>query len=391
MSPVTCNYPSMRPYFLVLGLLVEVAGLIGASFAKNTPTLILTQGFVYSLGNIIFYIPLMSIINDWFEHYRGLVYGIVDASTGLSGLILPFVFERLLYKYGAKTTLQAYAVALAVLTAPFIPVLRPRLPRGRLPQGPEAHEKMSVSSSYKVVFRQPWFHFYAICALLQGFGFFFPIIYLPSYATSLGLSSKIGALLVALLSIGQMIGQTGFGLWSDKGGSLKILMMVCTLVPATMTLTMWGLARSTGPLVVFSLAYGIFAFPFVVLFARMATSLSDDPQTTLTAYGLFSAAKGLGNVLEGPLSMVLRRESCEKNLFGLGKYAGIIGFAGGCLLLSGLIVPVVMLMHSLIQANREGTDTASIISVEVARVGRKINTLWDILVMEQIRPLTHKW
>ena len=54
MSPIVCRFPSIRWRLLGLGLLVEVAALIGASYVKDTDTLIVTQGLEYSIGNAVF-------------------------------------------------------------------------------------------------------------------------------------------------------------------------------------------------------------------------------------------------------------------------------------------------------------------------------------------------
>ena len=81
----------------------------------------------------------------------GLAYGVVDGSTGLSGLVLPFVFDRLLYTYGAKTTPVACAVAMAVLAVLVVPILRPRLPQSVEAQ----YRQTSITTSYRIVFRQP--------------------------------------------------------------------------------------------------------------------------------------------------------------------------------------------------------------------------------------------
>jgi hypothetical protein len=133
------------------------------------------------------------MVNEYWVARRGMAYGLLCGASGLSETVMPFVIQALLTRYGYQTTLRAVAVALALLTGPLIPLLE-----GRLPSSP------GQVASYRwnwTFFRSPLFWIYSVSNILQGFGYFFPSLYLPSYASSLGLSSKSGALLLALMSI----------------------------------------------------------------------------------------------------------------------------------------------------------------------------------------------
>jgi hypothetical protein len=47
-----------------------------------------------------------------------MAYGILCASLGVSGVVMPFALEAMLNKSGYPTTLRAIAIGLAVLTGP---------------------------------------------------------------------------------------------------------------------------------------------------------------------------------------------------------------------------------------------------------------------------------
>ena len=64
------------------------------------------------------------MVNEWFLTRRGLANGVLFAATGMNGIILPFVIEVLLQKYGYRITLRATAVALVVLIGPIIPMIK---------------------------------------------------------------------------------------------------------------------------------------------------------------------------------------------------------------------------------------------------------------------------
>jgi len=51
--------------------------------------------------------PAVSLLSEWFVARRGLANGVVFAGTAIGGLIIPFLLEFLLSRYGAPITLRA--------------------------------------------------------------------------------------------------------------------------------------------------------------------------------------------------------------------------------------------------------------------------------------------
>jgi predicted MFS family arabinose efflux permease len=158
-----------------------------------------------------------------------MAHGILCASSGVSGIIMPFANEVMLQKYGYPTTLRVIAVALAVLTGPLIPLLKGRLP-------PTEHSALQWTDW--TFLKKPLFWVYCTSNLAQGLGYFFPSLYLPSYATAIVLRSTQGALLLALLSVSQVLGQFSFGYLSDHQLPLNSLIVMPTLMSAVASLTL---------------------------------------------------------------------------------------------------------------------------------------------------------
>ena len=372
-SPLLDHYPQYGRIWIGAGTFLQILALISASYATSTPILILTQGLLYSLGELILYMPLLSLINDWFVQKRGLAYGLLDGSTGVTGTALPFVLQALLDRYGAAVTLRAYAVTLAVMGPLVLYFLRAR--RTQSPtqvQGLHSNhsQALTVSSTNTIsasstllttspvrtllrrhirLFKRPMFHLYSINIVVQGFGFYMPQIFLPTYVnTAFHFSPTLGATLIALVSFSQVIGQVVFGALSDrKGMSTSWLMCISSGCSALATLLLWGLGESVAPLLIYAIAYGFLASGYQILWARVAMQLTpeDDAPVALVAYALFCAQRGLGNVLSGPLSEALiQDEGPEKDqmivkrlAFGAHRYAGIVGFTGGCLATSAIL------------------------------------------------------
>ena len=175
------------------------------------------------------YFPIISMLNEWFVARRGLAFGIITAATGVSGATLPFILDTLPDSKGYPTTLRAFAVTLVVLTGPVLLMLKGRLP---------AAQSSARSRTDLSFLKNSLFWFFATSVLLHGLGYFYPTLYLPSYASSLGYSPNVGALLLALFSLMQVPSQIGIGYLSDKRVLVEMLAFLPPLVSAISILTL---------------------------------------------------------------------------------------------------------------------------------------------------------
>ncbi|KAF4879581.1 MFS transporter asaE [Colletotrichum siamense] len=333
------NYYSKQPafesnrYIPVVGSvasgLVCIGGVVLASFCTTVETLILTQGVAYGVGFLIFYYPILTMVNEYWITRRGMAYGLLCSSSGVSGAVFPFAIEALLDKYGYQTTLRAIAVALFVLTGPLIPFLKGRLPT--------SVHSTSIRMDWSFL-RDALFWVFSISNIAQGLGYFFPSLWLPSYAASIGLSGRDGALLLALMSVSQVAGQLTFGWLSDRKVPLEALTIVSTVISATSAFALWGLAHTLPLLIVFALVYGFFAAGFTAMWARMTTAVSTDSTAVPMIFSLFNFGKGVGNVLAGPISGNLLHHITSAESYGLVKYKGVVVFTGSCMVFSTVAI-----------------------------------------------------
>jgi predicted MFS family arabinose efflux permease len=289
----------------------------------------MTQGIMYGVGFLILYYPILSFVNEFWVERRGMAYGLLCASSGVSGIVMPFAVEALLNAYGYQTTLRAISIGLAVLTGPLIPFLEGRLPPA---------ETSSPAKSDWTCLKKPLFWVYCSSNVIQGLGYFFPSLYLPSYASSIGLSSAKGALLLALLSLSQVLGQFSFGYLSDRRIPLNSLILVSTLMSAVATMALWGFAKSLAVLITFSLVYGFFGAGYVAMWARMGTAVTEEPAAALSTFSLFCFGKGVGNVFAGPVSASLLSPVVIVGRYGVMKYKAVVLFTGTCMLCSAMCV-----------------------------------------------------
>lgn len=330
--PLIQRWKTYRTQMILVGWPLCIISLVAGSFANELGTLVLTQGVLYGVGFVIFYYPILSMVDEYWVRRRGMAYGFLCSASGVSGAVTPLSLQALLRRYGHRTTLRGVAVFLFVLTGPLIPLLKGR---------PVQQQNVRLRTDWSFL-RTRLFWIYSASNLLMGLGYFFPSLYLPSYASEMGLSTSKGALLLALMSVAQVAGQFTFGYLSDKNTSVNALITVPASTAAIATLSAWGLARSLSPLILFALLYGFFGAGYTAMWARMVTAVSKEPSAAQAIFGLFNFGKGIGNIAAGPISAGLLRWSSDGGGYGLGTYKAVVLFTGVCLLGSALSLVMVL-------------------------------------------------
>lgn len=282
-----------------------------------------------AVGFVTFYYPIISMVNEWWVARRGFAWGIIASASGASGVVFPFIVEALLNKYGYKATLRAIAVAMAVLTGPLLPFFKGRLPPS------EASVMAKTNWSF---IRKPLFWVYCSSNVAQGLGFYIPGLYLPSYASSIGLSATKGALLVAIMSVAQVLGQFTFGFLSDGRIPVNVLILTSSAMAAVASFTLWGLAHSLAPLIFFALVYGFFGYGYLSMRVRMGTAITKEPTAALALFAVFCFGQGIGNVLAAPISSGLLSKMMDKAEYGASRYKSVVIFTGCSMALSAISI-----------------------------------------------------
>jgi MFS family permease len=323
VTPLVKRFQRWQTHMIIIGWLCCVASLIGASFATTVSSLIITQGALYGVGFTLIYFPVLRMLNEWFIQRRGLAYSIMFAGGGFSGAGYPLLLDLLLSKYGHRTALRAVSVGLFVIPLPFLPLLR-----GRVPVSSHGALRALDMSHFK----QPLFYLFSFSNLLQGLGYYIPGLYLPTYASSLGLSGTMGALILAVFNLATVFGQVTMGFLSDRVTNVLSLVFMSSFVSALASFLLWGYASSLPTLLSFSLIYGWFAGGYVVLWPKFGSIMSEDPSSV---YGMMAFGKGIGNILIGPISSSLMTRPLQSG-YGLGQFEPLILFLGTVMLVSAM-------------------------------------------------------
>ncbi|GAA5953121.1 hypothetical protein JCM8115_000436 [Rhodotorula mucilaginosa] len=350
--------PRWRLPVIRLGCCLCPLSLLLSSFAKAPWQLLLTQGLLYSVGGAMAYYSTFRFLSDWFVERRGFANGICFAGTAAGGLVLPFILEALLSRYGAERTLQALAVATFLLLGSALPLIRPRLPlppRGQVQQGKkedgsaEAEGEAETSQQqdavtaaaapHPITFRRMASNTRLLAFLaanvLQGFGYFVTLLYLPTFATSLGLPGSKSSAVLACVNGACVISRVALGVMSDKQSPhrLGFFAMAASAVAVSI---LWGVASTTfAPLIVFALVMGLCSGGWTSLYSAIIKSLvADDPSLASHLFSTFSFTRGLGALLCAPIASALISHpfssASAKTGYGVsdGKYGGVVLFAG---------------------------------------------------------------
>jgi MFS family permease len=321
-----------------MGLTLMCFSLAMGSFSKSVNHLILSQGVGFGVGGCIAYSPSILYMSEWFVRRRGLAFGIVWAGSGVSGVVFPIGVEKLLSNYGYQTTLRVISILIFVLVAPFLYFHKPRLPISKT----IGYHRLNFRFLFNKVFV-----IYQIGNIMEALGFFLPGIYLPTYAHSIGCSNFISSLTVMLLNLASVFGSVTMGHLADRYHVITCI-TISTVGSTLAVLFLWGFSSTIPTLLVFSVAYGLFAGSFSATWAGITNEVQRvDPSADATIiFSIIALGRGIGNVVSGPFSEALVRIDPWKDVL-VGGYGSGYGLVILCTGLSALLSGICIVAHQM--------------------------------------------
>ncbi|KAE9369326.1 MFS general substrate transporter [Stipitochalara longipes BDJ] len=353
MSPFITRFPGYRKCFIWSGWLICILSLVGSSFSTQLWHLILTQGALFSIGFLILYYPLLSMLNEWWIQRRGFAYGILFGCGGIFGLLLPILLEKSLNRFGSQWTLRGFALLITILVGPTLPLLKAQGPLPceapdvensvgtYTPESKSPNHSINVSSSITIghfdttALSKVAFTAISFSNIFQGLVFFLPNFFIPAYATTIGLSTLQGTIILSITNVTTMASQIGLGYIADCCDPL-ILMFGSTFLSALTTLSLWGLSKAFPTFLLFGIFYGLFAGGYSVLYCRFATSLTSHKPTQTWLYSIFESQRGVVIIAGGIMSGTMVGGKSNVNSYGAGSYEDLILAIGISLLASSL-------------------------------------------------------
>jgi MFS family permease len=316
---VLTKYPRLRQYCGPLGLLITTASLTASAFVDTVGGLIATQGALYSIGCGLLFSPISHYMNEWFVERKGMALGVMWAGKSATGIAMPFVFDALLRRIGLRATLLVWAGASAVMCLPTLFLIKPRIPQ---------HNQAQVRLLSFNFLRHTSFWMMQAGVIIQSLGYLMPSTYLASYASTIGLPSITGPILLALFSVASVPGGIVHGMVGDKTSATRAVTLA-SLGSALPIFLLWGLSLNLANLVVFVVLYGFFAGGFSSTWSNMSSDIQKDDSDADSAliFGMLMGGRGIGFVSAGPLSGVLLQAKASLSNEALGyatKYGPMI-------------------------------------------------------------------
>lgn len=325
-------------WYVLSGWAICVLSLLISTFCQQLKALVVLQGLMYGFGAMLTDIPVLLLVNTWFDKRRGMAYGLIFGAADLMAIAYTFLITVLLSRYGLQITMAVLSALAFVVAGPPMLLLKARELKTSGPLRRDTSLLIRSESFHPSVeqvsrryYKRAIFYILIAVNMMQSLAFYLPFIYLPSFATDMGHSRNIGAWVLSVANLAQVFGEVGFGKMSDKV-HVKYLVIVSTVVSGFVVLLLWGVFAASSIVVLFFFAflYGCFGSGFLALYARMGTIFGEADAAMV--YGTLCLGRGLGSIVSGPISSSLlslaSNEPIRKHAFGAGKYTGIVLFVG---------------------------------------------------------------
>jgi MFS family permease len=233
---------------LLIGVVLETASFIGASFATRIWHLFLTQGMLFGWGMGFLFVGSVGIAAQWFTTRRSLANGIAAAGSGLGGLVYSLATQAMIKDIGLPWAFRTLGVIAFVVNTSCALLIRDR-------------NKQIGSSQLSFdwrLFKRMEFVGLMVYGFLSMLGYVVLLFSLPNYARTVGLSAKQGSIVGALLNLGQALGRPPIGYFSDSVGRLNMASSM-TFLCGLFCLVIWNFAKSFGVVVFFGMLGGTVA------------------------------------------------------------------------------------------------------------------------------------
>ncbi|KAE8371280.1 major facilitator superfamily domain-containing protein [Aspergillus bertholletiae] len=260
---------------MALGVLLETAALLGASWSTKVWQLYLSQGVCFGWGLGLQYLSTTFIIPQWFSKKRSLAAGITTAGTGTGGLIYSLATHSMLAWFGSSWSYRILAIIQFVVNTICVLLLRDRVETPPTQKGKRS-VRLSLGKRYETWVFIGWSFFSVM-------GFMVIWYSLATYSRSIGLSASQGSIVTAVMNVGQIFGRPAVGYFSDIVGRFNMTAFA-TFTSGLLCLLLWVFATTYAALICFALFAGILFGTFWTAVGPLGAEVVglDDLQSFLT-------------------------------------------------------------------------------------------------------------
>ena len=311
-----------------LGVMLLGIGTFTSSFTTtNVAGLFQTYGVILGIGDCLCYTAANVMPIQYFNRHLGLANGLVKLGGGLGATILSITVNFLVTNVGVPWTFRILGFMVLATGIPAALAIKERTP---LPNVPMVDFSLFKNIPFTAVF---------LSGATVTFTLFIPPFFLPLFAESLGLSSGVGAGIVAAFNACTTVGRFAAGPLCDRIGPLNTF--ACTVVlNAVTTLAIWPISSTLPPLIVFAILNGMANGAFFTTLPMVVVSMLD-PSRAAVGMALSITGWSAGYLLGTPIAgFLLQASGTGKGDFsGVDAYRPAIFYAGGIATVSsGLVI-----------------------------------------------------
>ena len=294
---------------MLFGLLLSGAGYAILPLSTNVPMLALAN-ILLGLGDALCCTAAVSrMVSAWFHRYKGLVWGLVSASTGVGGSFVCMLLSGIIQRSGWRT---AYFISAAIVVGTLLLVLllvrsRPEQ-MGLSPYGmgyvPKKQKKVSTDDHWpgytmSELKKEPIFYLTLVSVFLSSFAIYLAYDIIVPHLQDQGLSQSEAVSQQSMMLIYLTASKFLAGLLCDWLGA-KSVTVGCTVFGA---ISLWLLAivnspASATPAILF---YAI-GLPLPTVLIPLLTYRLFGYRAQSTYHGIFMSIPQLGLLTAAPIA-----------------------------------------------------------------------------------------
>jgi len=209
---------------MTTGCLITVVGLYALAQTQSILMFSILFGVTMTLSmNTMSSLPGSAVVSRWFTRNRGKALGIAAMGTSLGGVIIPALLAWWVDTGGWRAAMENLALLTLLVITPFVWFTVRNRPQdmGLLPDGDsepvDVSEAASVPSmGMKDIVRTPAFWLVGLSMGCVFAAFSSMLANLGPYAARLGNSEAAVSTIIAVLSVGGLVGKLVFGTAADR-------------------------------------------------------------------------------------------------------------------------------------------------------------------------------
>ncbi|KAB8233797.1 MCT family MFS transporter [Aspergillus alliaceus] len=287
---------------LMIGITLQTAALLGASWAGQIWQLFLSQALCFGFGMGMQFSATVGIIPQWFTRRRSLANGIATAGSGIGGLIYSLATSAMIQRWGIGWAFRILAIVSAAACGFSAIIVRDRN---------KAIGAVQIAFHTELL-KRPEFLLTLAWGCFSVLGYVALLFSIPDYASTVGLTASQGSILGAMFNLGGGLGRPVIGYVSDSFGRLNTA-LACTFLAGLFSLVIWIFPKNFGVLIFYALISGPVAATFTTTVAPVGAEVVG-LQLLPSALSIFWLSVVIPSTFAEPIALWLRTDNATNFL-----------------------------------------------------------------------------